>query len=526
MAQKRMKMLLASAALFSFLSTNALAEMVWNRGANGDVQSLDPHKTSTVEEFNILNDLFEGLIATDVDGNVIPGVAESHTVSADGKSYVFKLRANAKWSDGSAVSAEDFVFAWRRLVTPETAAEYASMAYPILNAEDIAAGKKKPEELGVKAVDAATLEVTLKGVTPYFIEMLTHQAMFPVKQSNVEKFKDDFVKPGNMVSNGPFTLSENVPNDHIKVVKSATYWDASGVKLDAVNYIPTEDRAAGIKRFEAGEVDSMNDFPTEQITELKTKLGEQLAVTPQLGTYYYVFKSQKAPWNNVKLRRAVSMVIDREYLAEKVWQNAMLPAYSFVPPGIAGYTASMVDFAAKDALDREDEAKKVFAELGISPEKPQKLELRYNTSENHKNTAVAVQDMLKPFGFEVTLINADGKTHYSYLEQKGDYDMARAGWLADYKDPVTFLNLGHTGDGNNHGDYSNAELDKLTDAASTEADPVKRMQLLSQAEAILVAEQGIVPLLYYASHNVVSSKIKGFKHNVMDKHPSRFVSKE
>ena len=526
MAQKRIKMLLASAAILSFLSADALAEMVWNRGANGDVASLDPQKTSTVEEFNILNDLFEGLMTTDVDGNAMPGVAESYTVSADGKGYVFKLRGNAKWSDGSTVTAEDFVYAWRRLVNPETAAEYASMAYPILNAEDIAGGKKKIEELGVKAVDATTLEVTLKGSTPYFIEMLTHQAMFPVKQSNLEQFKLDFVKPGNMISNGPFTLTENVPNDHIKVVKSATYWDAASVKLDVVNFIPTEDRGAGIKRFEAGEVDSMNDFPTEQITELKAKFGDQLTLTPLLGTYYYIFKTKKAPWDNVKLRRAVAMVIDREYLAEKVWQNAMIPAYSLVPPGVAGYSASMVDFSAKNALDREDEAKKVFAELGISPEKPAKLELRYNTSENHKNTAVAVQDMLKPFGFDVTLINTDGKTHYSYLEQKGDFDMARAGWIADYKDPVTFLNLAQTGDGNNYGEYTNPEFDKLTSAASTEADPVKRMELLAQAEAILVSEQGIVPLLYYATHNVVSSKLKGFNNNVMDKHPSRFVSKE
>jgi oligopeptide transport system substrate-binding protein len=249
-----------------------------------------------------------------------------------------------------------------------------------------------------------------------------------------------------------------------------------------------------------------------------------LSITPQLGTYYYIFKFKKAPWSDAKMRRAISMVIDREYLAEKVWQNAMLPAYSLVPPGVAGYTASMVDFAAKEPLDREDAAKSIFAELGVSPEKPVKLELRYNTSENHKNTAVAVQDMLKPYG--VTLVNTDGKTHYSYLEQKGDFDLARAGWIADYKDPVTFLNLGQTGDGNNYGEYSNPEFDKLTNAASVEADPAKRMELLAQAEALLVADQSIMPLLYYATHNVVSSKIKGFNHNVMDKHPSRFISKE
>ena len=521
-----LKSLLAGAAIYALSASGAFADMVWNRGANSDVQSLDPHKTSTVEEFNILNDLFTGLMTTDAGGNAVPGAASEYKVSSDGKVYTFKLRPDDVWSDGTPVTADDFVFAWRRLVSPETGAEYASMAYPVLNAEDIAGGKKKPEELGIKAIDATTLEVTLKAPTPYFLEMLTHQAMFPVSKANVEKFKDDFVKPGNLVGNGPFTLAENVPNDHIKLVKNPKFFDAASVKLDAVNYIPTEDRGAGVKRFEAGEVDSMNDFPTEQLTDMKTKFGDQIHLTPQLGTYYYIFKNKKAPWDNVKLRNAISSVIDRDYLAEKVWQNAMIPGYSLVPPGVAGYTSRMADFSKKEQLDREDEAKKVFEEVGISPSKPMKLELRYNTSENHKNTAVAVQDMLKPFGFDVTLVNTDGKTHYSYLEQKGDFDLARAGWIADFKDPVTFLNLGHTGDGNNYGEYSNPEYDKLLDAAALESDPVKRMQLLSDAEAVLVSEQGIVPLLYYGCHNLVSSKIKGFQDNVMDKHPSRFISKE
>ncbi len=526
MGHRMIASLLAGAGLLALSATGVFAETVWNRGMNSDVASLDPHKTSTVEEFNILNDLFEGLLTSSAEGSAMPGVASEWTVSADGKVYVFKLRKEAVWSDGSPVVASDFVFAWQRLVTPATGAEYAAMANPILNAEDIVAGKKKPEELAVKAIDANTLEVTLKGATPYFLEMLTHQAMFPVQPANVEKFKDDFVKPGNMVSNGPFILAENVPNDHIKAVKNAKYWDAASVKLDAVNFIPAEDRSAGLKRFEAGELDSMNDFPTEQLTEMRAKFGEQVHLTPQLGTYYYIFKSQVAPWNDVKLRNAISAVVDRDYLAEKVWQNAMIPAYSLVPPGVEGYTPPMAEFSKMDQLDREDAAKKVFEAAGISPAKPMKMELRYNTSENHKNTAVAFQDMLKPFGFEVTLINTDGASHYSYLEEKGKFDVARAGWIADYKDPVTFLDLGHTGNGNNYGEWSNAEFDKLTDAASVESDPAKRMKLLAEAEAILVAEQPIMPLLYYSTHNLVSAKVKGFVDNVMDKHPSRFISKE
>jgi oligopeptide transport system substrate-binding protein len=412
------------------------------------------------------------------------------------------MRKGAVWSDGSPVTAGDFVFAWRRLVDPKTGAEYASMAFPVLNAEAVNGGKAKPEELGVKAVDDNTLEVTLKGPTPYFIEMLTHQAMYPINPKNVEKFGDDFVKAGNLVSNGAFTLTENVPNDHIKLVKNPKFYDAASVSLDAVNYIPTEDRAAGVKRFEAGEVDSMNDLPTEQLADMKAKFGDQVHITPQFGTYYYIFKTQKAPWSNPKLRSAISMIIDREQLASKVWQNAMLPGYSLVPPGAKGYTAQAFEYAATPQIDREDAAKKLLDELNISPAHPQKMEIRYNTPENHKNTAVAIQEMLKPFGFDVTLVTADGKTHYSFLEQKGDFDVARAGWVADFKDPVTFLNLGHTGDGNNYGEYSSKDYDALLDKAAVESDPAKRMDELQQAEAILIKETGIMPLLHYSNHNL------------------------
>jgi oligopeptide transport system substrate-binding protein len=521
-----MKTWLIAGTMLMTATTGAMAAGTWNRGANGDVQSLDPHKTSTVEEANIIRDMFTGLVAQDAEANLIPGASTEWTVSPDGKVYTFKMRSGATWSDGSPVVAGDFVYAWRRLLDPKTGSEYASMGFPILNAEDINGGKKPLEELGAKAIDDNTLEVTLKGPTPYFLEMLTHQAMYPVQKANVDKFGDDFVKAGNLVSNGAFTLAENVPNDHIKLVKNPKFFDADKVSLDVVNYVPTEDRAAGVKRYEAGEIDSMNDMPTEQLADLKAKFGDQIHISPELGTYYYIFKSKKAPWDNAKLRNAVSMIIDRDQLAEKVWQNSMLPGWSMVPPGVKGYTAQAMEYAQTPQLDREDAAKKLLGELGISPDKPQKVEIRYNTSENHKNTAVAIQEMLKPFGFEVTLVNTDGKTHYSYLEQHGDFDIARAGWIADFKDPVTFLNLAKTGDGNNYGEYSNPEYDKLMDAASVESDPAKRMDELAKAEAIMLKDLPLLPLLYYSNHNIVSPKLHGFSDNVMDVHPSRFVTKD
>jgi len=525
-----MKSFLIGTTMLMMTASGAFAEVVFNRGNSADPESLDPHKTSTVYEANILRDLFMGLMVQNAKAEVEPGAAESYTVSDDGKTYTFKLRQGATWSDGTPVTAQDFEFSWRRVTDPATASEYAYMLSPVVNADDITAGKKKPEELGVKAIDDMTFEVMLNAPTPYFLEMLTHQTTFPVSKANVEKFGADFVKPGNLVSNGAYTLAEFVPNDHVKAVKNPKFYDAANVMIDVVNYIPTEDRSAAMKRFEAGELDTNDDIPTEQLADLRAKFGDQIHLGPYLGSYYYSFKIDKAPWDNVKLRHAISMAVDREYLAEKVWQNTMIPAYSFVPPGIGGYEPRPVDYSEKSQIDREDEAKKILAELGYGPDKPLKMEIRYNTSENHKNTAVAIQEQLKPLGVEVTLLNTDTKTHYGHLEQKGDFDIARAGWIADYKDPANFLDLCKTAAGNNYSQYTSKEFDDLMAAAAaagSPTDPAPRMKLLSDAEAIGVARDlCVVPLLFYGFHTVVSSKIKGWEDNVMDVHPTRYLRKE
>jgi oligopeptide transport system substrate-binding protein len=525
-----MRRIVKSLAGFAFslmvALTGAQAEVVYNRGNSADPESLDPHKTSTVYEANILRDLFTGLVAHDAGGNIIAGAAESWTVSEDGLVYTFHLRKDDVWSDGTPVTAGDFVFSFQRLQRPDTAAEYAYMLYPVKGAEAVNKSGGKPEDMGVKAIDDHTLEITLNAPTPYFLELLTHQASYAVSKANVEKFGVDFVKPGNLVSNGAYTLAEFTPNDHIKLLKNPRFFDAANVKIDVVNYYPTEDRSTALKRFEAGELDSNDDMPTEQLAEIKAKFGDQVHIGPYLGTYYYAFKTDKAPWNDPELRHAISMAIDRDFLAEKVWNNSMLPAYSFVPPGIAGYASSPVDYAGMSQLDREDAARKILEKLGYTPANPLKLEIRYNTSENHKNTAVAIQEQLKPLGIEVTLLNTDTKTHYAHLEQKGDYDVARAGWIADYKDPENFLSLLKSGTGNNYANYSNSDYDAFLDKAAKEADAAKRMDYLSQAEAIFARDLPYVPLLFYSYHDLVSSKLKGWQDNVLDVHPTRFLSKE
>ncbi len=507
--------------------THAFAEIVYNRGSAAEPESVDPHKTSTVYEANILRDLFQGLVMQDDKTNLIPGAAESWTVSDDGTVYTFKLRKNGLWSDGSPVTAEDFVFAFHRLEDPATGAEYASMLYPVKGAEDFNTKKGKAEDMGVKAIDANTLEITLKAPTPYFLEMLTHQATYPVNKASMDKLGADWIKPGNLVSNGAYTLAEWVPNDHLKLVKNPKFWDAASVKIDTVNYIPTEDRSSAMKRFEAGELDSYDDLPTEQLSDLKTKFGDQIRVGPYLGTYYYAIKTDKAPWNNVELRNAISMAIDRDFIAEKVWQNSMLPGYSMVPPGVEGYTPSLAKFADMPQIDREDAAKKVLEKLGYTPEHPLKMEIRYNTSENHKNMAVAIQEQLKPLGVEVTLLNTDTKTHYGFLEQKGNYDVARAAWIADYKDPETFLGISRKASGNNYSNYDSPAYEAAMDkAAAAGGKPEERMKDLAEAERILIDDVGQIPLLYYSYHDIVSSKLHGFTDNVMDIHPSRFITKD
>ena len=524
---KRLVKISAGLALAAMLSGSAFAEMVWNRGNSADPESLDPHKVETVYEAHILRDIFEGLVMQDAKANLIPGAAESWTISDDGTVYTFKIRQDAVWSNGDPVTAQDFVYSFGRLEDPATAAAYASMLYVLKNGEQVNTGAVPPDQIGAKAIDDKTLEVTLNAPTPYFLEMLTHQSTFPVHRGSIEALGDEWIKPGNLVSNGAFTLAEFVPGDHVKIVKNPKFHDAANVALDAVVFYPTEDRSTAVKRYEAGELDSNDDIPTEQLADLEAKFGDQIKIGPYLGTYYYAMRWDKEPWSNPELRQAISMAIDRDFLAEKVWGNSMIPAYGMVPPGIEGYTSAEADYAGMDQLDREDKAKEILEKLGYTPESPLKMEIRYNTSENHKNTAVAIQEQLKPLGVEITLLNTDTKTHYGHLEAKGDFDVARAGWIADYKDPESFLGISVFSSGNNYSNYNSPKFEELMKAAAAAGgNPEERMKLLGEAEKVLVDDLGNIPLLFYSFHNIVSPKLKGWEENVMDVHPSRFVSKE
>ncbi len=522
----RLSALLGAAALLA-CSATTLAQTTYHRGNPGDPETLDPQKTSTVVESDILLDLFEGLVTYDAKANIVPGVAQDWTASDDGLVYTFRLRPDAKWSNGDRVKAGDFVFSFRRLMNPETGAKYANILYTIKNGEKVNKGQAKVEELGVRAIDDGTLEITLETTAPYFIAQLAHQTGLPLHQASVEKHGKDFVRPENWVSNGAFTLRSYVPNDRLVATKNSHYRDAASVKIDQVVFWPAEDRSAALRRFMAGELHTYNDVPTDQIKFIRETLKDRFKVSPYLGTYYFVFNTRKGPLADVRVRQALSMVIDREFLAEEIWGGTMVPAYSFVPPGIGNYgEPAYATWKDVSPIDREDKARKLLKEAGYGPGgRKLTVEIRYNTSENHKNTSIALANMWKVFGVDVTFINTDLKTHYALLRDKGDFDIARAGWIADYSDPQNFLFLAESDNkGLNYASYENREFDGLMKRAASEKDLAARARLLQQAEAVFMRDVPFLPLMYYGSKNLVSDKVGGWEPNVLDRHLSRFLT--
>ncbi len=502
----------------------ARAEMVFRRGEAGDPSTFDPQKTSTVIEADALYDLFEGLLTYDASGALAPGAAESWSVSADGLTYVFRLR-EARWSNGDPVRADDFVFTFRRLLDPATGAEYANLYYPIRNAEAVAKGRAAPSTLGVRAIDERTLEFTLERPTPYFLAVVAHQTSAPVNPRNVAEFGRAFAKPGNLVSNGAFRLAAFTPNDETVLVKNPFFHAARDVKIDKEIIESIDDRAAAFLRFRAGEIDTYDDAPADDLAFVRQTLKDEFHIAPTLGVLYLAFNTRKPPFNDARVRNALSMEIDREFLANSIWGGAMAPAYAFVPPGIDNYvTGVAADFQSLSPIEREDRARELMNEAGFGEGRPLAVEIRYNTSENNKATAIAIADMWKPLGVTTTFVNTDAKTHFGLLQSGGDFDVARAGWIGDYSDPQNFLFLFESGNARlNYAHWSNAAYDALMNKAAAEADLRARAATLAEAERLLLKEEPVIPLLFYESKTMVSRRVKGWRDNLLDRHLARYL---
>ena len=484
--------------------------LVRNNGS--EVQSLDPHKIEGVPESNINRDLFEGLLISDVDGKPSPGVAEKWE-NKDFKVWTFHLRKDAKWSDGTPVTAQDFVYSWQRLANPNTASPYASyLQYGhIVNIDDIIAGKKPITALGVKALDDHTFEVTLSEPVPYFYKLLVHSSVSPVPRAAVEKFGEKWTQPANIITNGAYKLKDWVVNERIVLERNTNYWDNAKTVINQVTYLPISSEVTDVNRYRSGEIDmTYNNMPIELFQKLKKEIPNEVHVDPYLCTYYYEINNQKAPFNDVRVRTALKLALDRDIIVNKVKNQGDLPAYSFTPPYTDGAKLVEPEWFKWSQEKRNEEAKKLLAEAGYTAEKPLTFDLLYNTSDLHKKLAIAAASIWKKnLGANVKLENQEWKTFLDTRHQ-GNYDVSRAGWCADYNEPTSFLNMVLSDSSNNTVHYKSPAFDKLIADTLKVTDEAQRSELYSKAEQQLDKDSAIVPVYYYVNARLVKPWVGGY----------------
>ena len=482
------------------------------------VKSLDPQLISSVDDSDVARGLFEGLFNEDGDGNLVPAGAVSFTVSDDKLTYTFKLRPESKWSDGTPVTAGDYVYAWQRLVDPALASEYAYYLElaQVKNAAEITAGTKKAADLGIKAIDDHTLEVDLANPIPYFTKMLTNSATFPAPKAAIDKFGADWTKQANIVTNGAYLLSEVVDGEKYVEVKNPNYWDAKNVIMSPITALVINDEDAALTRYQAGELDR-TDVPAGQYPHLKEQFPKEAISTPYACAYDYLINLADGKGNpalkDVRVRMALSYAVDRDVIVNNILQGGQTPAYSWTPPAINGYVMPTIDYAKMTQAERNDKAKALLKEAGFGPDHPLQLTLNYNTSDAHKKIAVAIQQMWKQtLGVELTPNNYEWKVHTDKMIA-GDFEMARYAWCADYNEASTFLDL-YTGySTNNDGKYANPDYDKLLKDAKGMADPSANY---TKAEEILAKDMPIIPIYHYAKVDMVKPDLKGLpQHDVM-----------
>ncbi|HFP9201248.1 TPA: ABC transporter substrate-binding protein [Raoultella ornithinolytica] len=484
-------------------------ELVRNNGS--EPASLDPHKVESDVEFNIISDLFEGLVSVSPAGEIQPRLAEKWE-NKENTVWTFHLRPGITWSDGTAITALDIVWSWQRLVSPLTASPYSS--YPgnmhIVNAKEIAEGKKAPETLGVKAVDDATLEVTLTQPNAAFLAMLAHPSLVPIDKVLVNRFGEQWTKPEHIVTSGPYKLSAWVVNERIVAERNPRYWDNQHTVINKVTWLPIHSEAADVNRYKAGEIDIVYTVPINQFAQLKKTMGDQLNVSPQLATYYYEFNTTRPPFNDPRVRLALNMALDKDIIAEKVLGQGQRPAWLISQPDIGGVKLQNPEYASWPREKRIAEAKKLLSEAGYSDSHPLVFNLLYNTSESHQRVAIAASSMWKKnLGVEAKLQNQEWKTMLDTMHTH-NFDAVRYAWIADYDDAATFLNNFRTGDSENTSQYSNPAYDEALKNAAKASDGVTRGKYYQQAEDLLAKDVPAVPVYHYVRTHLVKPWVGGF----------------
>ena len=500
---------------------------VFTTALAADPETFDTAKMSGAPEGRLAFNLFEGLLmpGPTTEGLkseaelVVPGVAEKFELSEDGKVYTFTLRKDAMWSNGDPITTQDFVYSWKRILTPNFPADYAQMLWVIEGAQAYNEGKEsKWESVGIKAKDDHTLEVTLSAPTPYFPELVSFYTFFPVPQKAVEAHGDDWTKPEHIITNGAYALESYKPQQEVILKKSDKYWGAADVKLETVRLRIISDLNAVVNAYKTGELHwTGTSLPVAQISNLL--MHPDYVRHPLLGTYYYRMNvDQKGALQDVKVRQALAMAVDRKQLVNQTMKGLYTEAVSMVPDSMPGYES------VGKIKGNPKKAKKLLEEAGYTKDNPLKITLLYNTDENHKLVAESIQSMWKnSLGVDVELVNKEWKTYLQDIDTLS-YEVARAGWIGDYNDPMTFLDMWTTGNGNNDTGWSNERYDELIKKAQVEASTRQRRLYLQEAEQLLLEEGPIIPIYFYTNNMLASRHLEGFKPHNRDIHLFKYMS--
>lgn len=496
--------------------------VVLNRGNGAEIKSLDPAFIEGNYEQWLLGDVLVGLTTEGQRGEPIPGAASSWDVSQDGLTWTFHLR-KAVWSDGVPVTSADFAFAWRRELDPKTASVYAYNLWIVKSAYAVNTGKLPPQRLGVETPDERTFVVHLEHPAPYFAELVDHETAWPVPRHVVLKYGAAWSHVGNMIGNGPYVVHEWVPNDHVTLTKNPRFYDAAQVRIDTVNYYDTNDSESALKQFRAGELDTQNPFPNDQIGWMRKNMPDAIRIVPYLGVDYMAMNFQRAPMRDIRLREALNLAYDREALVGKVRRIGETPAYGIVPPGVANYPGGAeMNFKSMTIAERLNKARALMLAMGYGPSHP--LALMYVTSTNpdQRRRAAAVQGMLAKIYIKMTITALEGGIFLNAMQQH-QFDIASPLWIADFNDASNFLDLLRHDSGENYGAYNNPAFDALLDKAQQQTDPKARAGILHQAEQLALNDYAWVPAYYLVTRDLVQPYVKGWIPNVKDFNRTRWL---
>ncbi len=493
------------------------------KGNGAEPATLDPAKITGTWEDNIASDAIIGLVQDDAEGRAIPGMAERWTTSPDGRVWTFYLR-DALWSDGVAVTADDFVFALRRIMAPQTASEYASLLYVIENAQAVNEGKAAGETLGVRALSPKVLEIRLTHPAPYLPELAKHQTMYPVPKHVVEKWGDAWVQPGHFVGNGPFKIVEWRLGDYVRSVKNPRFYDAAKVCVDEIRYYPTTDAISGERRVKRGELDINDDIQSNRVAFARQQMPAYVRTHTYLGLAYLAFNSHVKAFQDLRVRTALAMAIDREFITGKLLRGGQVAAYTFVPPGVANYQAARPPVWANWPLARRQAAARVLlAQAGYGPDHPLHTVIKHRNSPDPMLFMPAIQADWKEIGVHVDLMQSETQIAYASYRNR-DFEIADAGWVADFNDAMSFLYLQQSTTGTqNYGDYNSPVFDALLAKADNEPDAKVRAGYLAQAESVMLRDASVTPIYFLVNKNLVSPRVTGWVDNIIDHHRARYL---